>query len=136
LVSDTGDGPSVLVVDAETPVLALLSSILRNNGFRALLARTPEEALEIASRQYVPIDLVLSNIAIGDGSGPDLTDKLRAIRPGVRVLYMSACVDSGAIRVQLMQQMDPGVYEPQGAESLPDAVRGTLRGTNHMRAGV
>lgn len=97
-----GELVSVLVVDEDPAILALIATILDRNGLRALLARDAEEAMTIARRGYVPIDLILSDIEISGMSGADLARRLREIRPETRVLYMSAFVDSGVIRIGLM----------------------------------
>jgi CheY-like chemotaxis protein len=107
-----GGSVSVLVVDDDPAILALIATILDRNGLRALLARDGQEAMAIAQRNHVPIDLILSDIEISGVSGADLVRRLREIRPNARVLYMSAYVDSGVIRVGLM----PARFEsPSGA---------------------
>ena len=113
---------AVLVVDEEPDILAFFAKILDANGIRALLARTPSEAIGIAKRGYVPVDIVVPDIALRPDinrksgqtsshpvedsftSGRDLVDELRNLRPGVRALYMSAYVDSGVIRIELMDR--------------------------------
>ena len=120
------DPLSVLVVDEDTSVLAFLARILDANGIRALLARSAEEALSIAQRNYVPINLVLTNVAVreavndsvSESDGAQLASRLRQVRPNARVLYMSAYTDAGVIRMQLVNRQQ---------ESQPDliaAIRG------------
>jgi CheY-like chemotaxis protein len=120
----TGSDPlSVLVVDEDVSILAFLARILDANGVRALLARSVEEALSIAQRSYVPINLILTDVtvreavndSVSESDGAQLASRLRQIRPDARVLYMSAYTDAGVIRVQLMNQ--------QG--SRPDGVAGS-----------
>jgi len=94
------DSLSVLVVDDDPAILALLGRLLGSNNVRALLARDSQEAIGIAERNYVPIDLVLANVRGLDA--PDLLDRLGKLRPEVPLHYMSANVDSGVIRVDWM----------------------------------
>ena len=121
------DSLSVLVVDEEPEILAFFARVLDSNGMRALLARTPEEAIGIAKRGYVPIDLVVTDILLKtedtrpgeERNGSELVDRLREFRPDVRVLYMSANADDEIIRVSLMDRGfettskvdDPGLVE-------------------------
>ena len=93
---------SVLVVDEEPSILVFIARLLNADGMRALLARSGGEALEIAERNFVPIDMILANAAILKLREPDLLNRLRQIRPGVRELCMAACVDRGVVRIQLM----------------------------------
>jgi CheY-like chemotaxis protein len=107
------DALSVLVVDEEPSILTFLASLLEANGMRALLARSAHEAVGIAQRGYVPIDLILSDIVVKESvadsgiseiTGAEMLNRLRQIRPDTRALYMSAYVDSGVIRIQLMNR--------------------------------
>jgi len=104
---------SVLVVDEEPSILTFLASLLETNGMRALLARSAHEAVGIAQRGYVPIDLILTDIVVKESvadsgiseiTGAEMLNRLRQIRPDTRALYMSAYVDSGVIRIQLMNR--------------------------------
>jgi len=107
------DALSVLVVDEEPSILTFLASLLETNGMRALLARSAHEAVGIAQRGYVPIDLILTDIVVKESvadsgiseiTGAEMLNRLRQIRPDTRALYMSAYVDSGVIRIQLMNR--------------------------------
>ncbi len=93
----------------------IFAKLLDSYGIRALLARNAHEAEGIAKRGYVPIDLVLTNVLLkpdatapdSGSSGLELVDRLRQLRPDIRALYMSACVDSEVIRIELV---DRGVH--------------------------
>jgi len=88
---------SVLIVDEDPSVLILLTGILEGDGIRTLRARGFAEAQEIAARQYVPIDAVLSNLPHGSRS----IDTLRQIRPGLRFLFISTRMEGGIVRMDL-----------------------------------
>jgi len=134
------DSLSVLVVDEEPEILAFFARILDSNGMRALLARTPEEAIGIAKRGYVPIDLVVTDILLRtedtrpgeEGNGSELVNRLREFRPDLRALYMSANTDLEVIRVELMNRSfdaaseadDPGLVESIRAAAIAPLVYG------------
>jgi response regulator RpfG family c-di-GMP phosphodiesterase len=112
---------SVLVVDAEPAILILIARILDTSGIRALLARNSSEAVEIAERHDIPIDMIVANVALLEQRDPQLLDQLRRIRPGVRDVSMAACVDGGIIRIQLMtgvHHVDPVVCDGGLVESI------------------
>lgn len=101
---------SVLVIDQDPDVLAFFARFLDANGMRALLARNAAEAFEIAERRYVPIDLVIANVLLSPnpaapehGAAPDSVDRLRRLRPHLHALYMSASIDCGVIRIELLE---------------------------------
>jgi DNA-binding NtrC family response regulator len=134
------DSLSVMVIDEESAVLSFFASILNANGIRALLARNADEAIGIANRGYVPIDVVLTDILLkpstgapGSDRGIELVARLRKLRPEVRVLYMSAHLDSEVIRIELMD----GKFAPMGKQSdnqgLIEAIR-TAAGAPLVRA--
>jgi DNA-binding NtrC family response regulator len=143
----TGDSLSVLVVDEAADVLFFFSRLLSANGMRALLARDAEEAIRIAKLDYVPIDLVVTDVFLrrdaaeaSAGSGLDLVARLRELRPNVRVLYMSAFVDSEVIRIELQERRfgvtsktsdDPGLIE-----SIRAAINAPLEQSWHIAAGT
>jgi response regulator RpfG family c-di-GMP phosphodiesterase len=93
---------SVLVVDENPAILISIARILDTSGMRALMARNAKEAVEIAQRHEIPIDLIVTNAAILERREPQLLEQLRQIRPGVRDLSMAACVDGSLIRIQLI----------------------------------
>jgi DNA-binding NtrC family response regulator len=102
---------SVLVVNGDPEILTFFARILDTDGIRALLARNNNEAIGIAKRGYVPIDLVLTDLLLKPddgtpelGSGPELVDRLRELRPEIRALYFSAYSDSEGIRIKLMDR--------------------------------
>ena len=101
-MSSEGENSSaVLIVDEQPEILVLLSGMLENKGFRTLLARTASEALEIARRDYLQIDLMVCNTRIDNMMTPDLLTALREIRPGLRAVWMSAFVEGGMVRMSL-----------------------------------
>jgi len=73
-------GRTVLVVDDRPVNLQLASSILGGSGLRVLTAPGMDDALRLA-REAMP-DLILSDVCMGDASGYDL---LQAVKADVRL---------------------------------------------------
>jgi two-component system, cell cycle sensor histidine kinase and response regulator CckA len=78
---------TVLVAEDEEVLRALIDLILRRLGYSVLLASNAAQALEIARRE--PIDLLVTDIVMPGQSGFELAESVRAIAPGVGVLFMS-----------------------------------------------
>jgi response regulator RpfG family c-di-GMP phosphodiesterase len=125
---------SVLVVDEEPSILVSIAKILDNNCIRALLARSGSEAVEIAERMYIPIDLVLSNAAILEFENAELIGQLSQIRPGIRHLQMATCVDGAIARIQLMTDR-PGEKPAVCEEGLVQSVRKAVNRATARAAG-
>lgn len=81
---------TILVVDDEPEVLSLVADSLELEGYTVLRALDPGEALQMARMSVEPIHLLLADIVMPPMNGVKLADELRAIRPGVKVLLMSA----------------------------------------------
>ncbi|MEX2236798.1 MAG: response regulator transcription factor [Dehalococcoidia bacterium] len=75
---------NVLVVDDEEKIRKLVSMVLRQNGFRVVVAESGQEALEKAAGQ--PLDLIVLDYALGEGK--DGLQVLREIRQWSDVLIM------------------------------------------------
>ena len=85
-------GATALLVDDELEVLALTKELLELNGYAVLDASSPEEALRIAERHEGRIDLLITDVVMPGLRGPELASRVARLRPGIRVLYVSAFV--------------------------------------------
>ena len=124
-MSHREDSCSVLVVENDPGILIFIGRLLDRDGVRVLFARSASEALVIAARKYVPIDLILSNVTLPGLSGPETVNRVRDMRPGLQALYMSAQTDHGVIRIDLMRRGDWERYDACGRtlfETIQDAV--------------
>lgn len=144
-MTDFDDALSVLVVDEEPAILGFLASLLGSNGMRALLARSAREAVEIAQRGYVPIDLILTDIVVKESitdcgiaeiTGAELLNRLRQIRPDTRALYMSAYVDASVIRIQPMSRQGEDSGGKSADSNLLEAIRAAATAPLTFRGSV
>src|ERR671920_1831448 len=83
---------TILVVDDEVSLRAILARELRNEGYAVLEAGYGLEALEVARNSPEPIDLVLSDIVMPGMIGTELAQRLLAEHPDIQVVLMSAHV--------------------------------------------
>ena len=80
---------TVLVVEDEEAVRQLAVQSLERNGYQVIASMSGEEALKLASTFDGPIHLLLTDVVMPGMKGPELAARLRAVRPGVKVLLMS-----------------------------------------------
>jgi CheY-like chemotaxis protein len=85
----TSAAATVLVAEDEDAVRELAIESLERRGYRVLAAASGEEALKIAGAYDGTIHLLISDVVMPGMKGPELADRLRAMRPGVRVLFIS-----------------------------------------------
>src|SRR5262245_11971981 len=79
----------VLVVDDEALIRSMLNTGLAQYGFEVRLAASGREAIEIYSRDFSEIDLVLLDVRMPGLDGPQTLARLEAINPNVRCCFMS-----------------------------------------------
>jgi PAS domain S-box-containing protein len=84
---------TVLLVEDEQGVRALVKLALEQAGYNVLSAATPEEAIRLATNHPGHIDLILSDVIMPFMNGPALADWLRVRHPAARVLLMSGYTD-------------------------------------------
>jgi two-component system, cell cycle sensor histidine kinase and response regulator CckA len=80
---------TILLVEDDEFVRALVRDFLTRYGYTVLTAGRPEEALAISGRHSGALHLLLTDVVMPGMSGRALAQRLAAARPGVRVLYMS-----------------------------------------------
>jgi PAS domain S-box-containing protein len=85
----TAEGATLLIVEDDAGVRAFAAQVLRDAGATVFEAANAAEALAIAARESKPLDLLLTDVVLPGIDGADLAARLRALRPGLRVLFMS-----------------------------------------------
>jgi CheY-like chemotaxis protein len=84
---------TVLVIEDEIGVLDLVVYTLKMHGFTVLHSNSSTEALEMFETNKHRIDLLLSDVVMPFLSGPKLAERLREIKPDLKVLFMSGHAD-------------------------------------------
>jgi CheY-like chemotaxis protein len=83
-----GGSESILVCEDEEGVRRLIEVILTTEGYRVLSTPGPRDALELAAGG-TSFDALVSDVIMPDMSGPDLAQRLKTLRPGLRTLFIS-----------------------------------------------
>ncbi len=86
--------PTLLLVEDEPALRTLVVTMLEEEGYLILQAGNGLDAIAVAERHRGDIDLLLTDVVMPRMSGPELAQKLRALRPGIEVLFMSGYNDS------------------------------------------
>lgn len=80
---------TVLLIEDDDIVGRMTTRMLEHMGYTVLMADTPDSAIDICQREERAIDLVISDVVMPGMSGKEAVDRILALRPGVKVLYMS-----------------------------------------------
>ena len=126
-VSKTSKGghETILVVDDNDALRAIIKKALREKGYRVFSARSSEEALSQCRRLKERIDLLLSDVVLPDFSGPELAKRLLESRPGLRVVFMSG-YPGGAVGNITQAQDTFHIEKPFSPEQMLATVRRAL----------
>jgi PAS domain S-box-containing protein len=125
-VSPAGGSETILLVEDDDRVRALVSNMLRKNGFTVLLASAGDQALEIAARHRGQIDLLLTDVLMPGLNGRMLSERLTATRPETRVLYMSGYSDDEILRLGVKKAAAHFIQKPFSVDALVHRIRETL----------
>jgi hypothetical protein len=128
-----GGSETVLIVEDEDLVRALVVRALRSHGYQCREARDAKEALGLLEREQSQVDLVITDVVMPGMSGGGLGDRLALLRPELPVLYTSAFVDEDVIRRGLLEQGRPFLQKPCSPHDLARKVREVLDAATSAR---
>jgi DNA-binding NtrC family response regulator len=117
---------TILLVEDEEMVRHLAQNILESSGYDVLTAESVEDALRIASRPSVSIDLLLTDVVMPGMSGRDLATQLQSTHPEMHVLYMSGYTEDTIVHHGVLEQGINFLQKPFGPEQLLVSVREVL----------
>jgi len=118
--------PTVLVVDDDAAVRAVASKVLRRSGYDVLEAGGGREALELVHARHGAVDLLLTDVVMPEVGGRELSERLRASYPEVRVLFMSAYTEDEVILQGVRVAEVDFLMKPFNLESLTRSVKEVL----------
>jgi hypothetical protein len=84
---------TVLLVEDEAALRGMLRETLEDAGYRVLEAARPAQALAIAGSHQGNIHMMLTDVVMPGMSGRELAEKLKPLRPGAPVVFMSGYTD-------------------------------------------
>jgi PAS domain S-box-containing protein len=117
---------TVLLVEDAAAVRAVARQVLQRQGYRVLEASEGEDALHLAARHQGTIDLVVTDVVMPRVGGRELAERLLAVRPETRVLYMSGYTDDSVVRHGILEGGVAYLQKPFSPEGLARKVREVL----------
>jgi CheY-like chemotaxis protein len=121
-----GGTECVLIVEDESSVRTLAEHILASRGYHVLTAAHAAEAMQVVEASGRQIDLLLTDVVMPGVNGRELANRLRSMRPGLRVIFMSGYTDDAIIHHGVVHANVPFVEKPFTPLSLLNAVRHVL----------
>ncbi len=117
---------TVLVVEDEAAVRAIIASVLRRHGYQVLEAPDGANALERAERYAGPIHLLVTDVVMPAMSGAELAARIATSRPDMRVVFMSGYTHSAAVHQRVLAGEARFLQKPITPTRLLEMVRRTL----------
>jgi CheY-like chemotaxis protein len=117
---------TVLVVEDDPGIRALMRKILHRQGFHVLDAAGGEEALELADGHQGSIQLLITDLMMPQMGGREVSERVQAKRPGVKVLYVSGYTDDPMIQTGQLPEGTAFLQKPFTLGALLEKVRAVL----------
>lgn len=114
---------TVLIVDDEEAVRALLRRQLNTVGHTVLEAGSGPEALGLIRQRAERLDLVLSDVVMPAMNGTELAAQLATEFPDLPIVLMSAYAPAGLARVGFGEAIVPVLRKPFDPTVLLELVR-------------
>ena len=120
-----GAGETVLVVEDAEGLRDLTKRLLERLGYMVFLAAIAGEALELCER-HKSIDVILSDVVMPGGNAPELTRRLLAQRPALKIIYMSGYTEDAITHQGVLAPGIAFLHKPFTADSLGRKLREVL----------
>ena len=114
------------MVEDEKVVRSLIRTALQANGYTLLEAADGEAALRLCERHSGPIHLLVSDVVMPQMGGRELVERLLAVHPEVRVLFVSGYTDDAVVRHGVLQAEVAFLQKPFSVDALQRTVRAVL----------
>ncbi len=121
-------GETVLLAEDDPGVRMLTRKLLEGSGYGVIDASNGIDALSACRTSERSIDLLLTDVVMPGMNGKALYESVRALRPGIKVLFMSGYADGAGIKAGLVEMGLPFIEKPFGKAVLARKVREALGG--------
>jgi CheY-like chemotaxis protein len=118
---------TVLLAEDEESVRVLTRMILESHGYKVLVAKNGMEAVQICATFTGPIHLLATDVVMPNLNGRQTAEHLTALRPEMKVLFLSGYTDDAIVRHGVLQANVPFLQKPFSANALAMKVREILK---------
>ena len=123
---DLTGSETILIVEDDDALRNLVREILMRQGYRILEAENGIEALRVSDEHEGQIHLMITDVVMPKMGGRELEERLRPLRPEMKVVYMSGYTDNAIVHHGVLRPGIEFLQKPLRSESLKRKVREVL----------
>ena len=118
-------GITILVAEDDVIVRTLIASVLRAEGYRALLSADGAQAIELFDRHADEISIVVLDVIMPRKSGREVAEYVWNLKPQMPILFTSGYFTDGMDPAKLPPAPDQAqiLRKPYGRQELIDRLR-------------
>lgn len=121
-----GGHETILLVEDELAILKMTATMLQNLGYTVLEANGPVQAIDMVQEIDEEIDILLTDVIMPDMNGWDLMDRLIALQPKMKCIFMSGYTANVIASHGVLQEGVHYIQKPFSKTELAIKVRQAL----------
>jgi two-component system cell cycle sensor histidine kinase/response regulator CckA len=121
-----GGSETILVVEDDERVRTIVTRVLREAGYRVLVASNGDDALTVAGTDGQPIHLLVTDVVMPGMNGRQLAERLAQAHPETRTLFTSGYTDNIIAHHGVLDRGIEFLSKPYTLEILTRRVREVL----------
>jgi PAS domain S-box-containing protein len=120
---------TILLVEDDDAVRRVTAAMLRTLGYHVVEASGGIEALRHSREHSGPIHLILTDVVMPMMNGREVAQRVQAILPGIKTLFMSGYTDDSILRHGVLDEGVAFLSKPLSHEALGRKLREVLGGS-------
>jgi CheY-like chemotaxis protein len=131
--SSLNGSETILLVEDDEMVREFARAALESYGYAVLAATGAAEALEFSKQHTGLISLIVTDLVMPGITGTKLSEHLTALRPEMKVLYVSGYTDNAIVHHGLLDPDTAFLQKPFTPDALARKVREVLESSSRPR---
>jgi len=118
---------TLLVIDDEKSILRIARGMLEHCGYGVMIADSGDAGIALFAKKMHAVDAVILDLSMPGLSGLEVYERLKEIRPGVRVLLTSGLMEEDSMKQARSSGIRDFLQKPYSAEELSAKVASLLK---------